>query len=175
MEVANISLLLTESKGNGDNLKVEVINNFYGAQCCEQNKDTKVKTTKLPEGYNLTPNVGAHKYYSDLKVWNDARKFCEHEGVSISAHLAIADSEEEMKILEKLIGTAVDTWVGFHDLFTIGDWVTVLDKPVPFYSWSPGNPDLPNAERCGSMRTNGFNNLNCNSAVGFICEVEISK
>jgi hypothetical protein len=35
---------------------------------------------KVPEGYIVTPNIGAHKLYLTELNWNDARKACLKDG-----------------------------------------------------------------------------------------------
>ena len=61
-------------------------------------------------------------------VWQDAAALCRGDG----AHLAVIDSQEELdaivafrtsKGLDKFL-----SWVGFHDLFSEGEYITVLGK-----------------------------------------------
>ena len=49
--------------------------------CCGEN--VQKPTPKIPDGYTLTPGVGAHKLHLEKKNWNDARNTCIKEGGNI--------------------------------------------------------------------------------------------
>ena len=72
--------------------------------------------------------VGYYKIHPELKNWHDALKTCELEG----AHLLIVDSKEEIVAVDALAvnsstGRAL-YWIGIHDLFKEGDYVTIHSK-----------------------------------------------
>nr|CAD7443028.1 unnamed protein product [Timema bartmani]CAD7451837.1 unnamed protein product [Timema tahoe] len=129
-------------------------------------------------GYRLFPGVGYYKLHAEAKKWDDARRACTEEG----AHLAIVNSEEESKALQKLLESEAKTsfaLIGFHDLFTEGAFVTIFGQPLKesgFYRWSstkePNNLGQEPGEDCGSIHKNGgLNDFNCNAPLPFICEL----
>nr|CAD7585496.1 unnamed protein product [Timema genevievae] len=141
-------------------------------------------------GYRLFPGVGYYKLHAEAKKWDDARRACTEEG----AHLAIVNSEEESKALQKLLESEAKTsfaLIGFHDLFTEGAFVTIFVlkcymtnfsptgqplKDSGFYRWSsakePNNSGQEPGEDCGSIHKNGgLNDFNCNAHLPFICEL----
>nr|CAD7398111.1 unnamed protein product [Timema poppensis] len=128
-------------------------------------------------GYRLFPGVGYYKLHTEAKKWDDARRACTEEG----SHLAVVNSEEESKALQKLLETEAKTsfaLIGFHDLFTEGSFVTIFGQPLKesgFYRWSsakePNNLGQEPGEDCGSIHKNGgLNDFNCNAPLPFICE-----
>lgn len=136
-------------------------------------------------GYELHRGVGYYKLHSELKTWHEARQICAQEG----GHLAIINSEEESKVLQSIFAPAaaklrvVWAFIGFHDLYIEGQYLTVFDEPLSstgFYRWYPSQPNnaggsatLP-GEDCGAMHTNGgLNDYGCNVKVPFICEQEL--
>lgn len=115
-------------------------------------------------------------------MWNDARRTCEEEG----GHLAIVNSIAEEKVIIDLLEHAekfnVQTghpdlfFVGFHDLFKEGEFVTVHGQSLAkagYTRWLPGQPDDTSGnENCGSFRKGGgINDLTCTDKYGFICEL----
>jgi len=137
-------------------------------------------------GYELHRGVGYYKIHSELKTWHEARQICAQEG----GHLAIINSEEESKVLQSIFAPVaaqlkkVWVFIGFHDLYNEGQYLTIFDEPLSstgFYRWSQdfqpdnagGNATHP-GEDCGSMHTNGgLNDLLCTAQVPFICEQEL--
>jgi len=74
--------------------------------------------------------VGYYKIHSDPKTWHEARLFCAQEG----GHLAIINSEEESKVLQSMFAPVaaklkgVWVFIGFHDLYNEGQYLTVFGK-----------------------------------------------
>lgn len=73
-------------------------------------------------------------------------------------------------------------FVGIHDLFVEGDWVTVFDEPLSaagYSSWGksegiqqPDNRD--GTENCGMMWWDGkFADIVCSLELPFFCEMKI--
>jgi hypothetical protein len=81
-------------------------------------------------GYELHRGVGYYKIHSELKTWHEARQICAQEG----GHLAIINSEEESKVLQSIFAPVaaklkgVWVYVGFHDLYNEGQYLTVFGK-----------------------------------------------
>ncbi|XP_003426493.1 hemolymph lipopolysaccharide-binding protein-like [Nasonia vitripennis] len=133
----------------------------------------KHQTVKLPDGYTLTPGVGAHKLILTKKNWNQARNHCITEG----AHLAVITTEEEEAVIKKLLAAQKidETLLGFHELFQKDDWVTTLDQPfssLGYANWREGEPNnLGGVEHCGSYYKDGLNDVPCTKEIAFVCKI----
>jgi hypothetical protein len=77
--------------------------------------------------------VGYYKIHSELKTWHEARQICAQEG----GHLAIINSEDESKVLQKIFAPMDEkqsgkcknyAFIGFHDLYEEGQYLTVFGK-----------------------------------------------
>jgi hypothetical protein len=81
-------------------------------------------------GYELHRGVGYYKIHSERKTWYEARQICAQEG----GHLAIINSEEEFKVLQSMLAPVAakvnEVWafIGFHDLFNEGQYLTIFGK-----------------------------------------------
>jgi hypothetical protein len=81
-------------------------------------------------GYELHRGVGYYKIHSEPKTWHEARQICVQEG----GHLAIINSEEESKVLQSIFAPVatelkgVWVFIGFHDLYIEGQYLTVFGK-----------------------------------------------
>jgi hypothetical protein len=65
------------------NSGVQVITVINRPECSKCKPPTE-EIQKIPEGYKVTPNIGAHKLYYQKKLWNEARKVCtDDEGIFI--------------------------------------------------------------------------------------------
>ncbi|XP_069696358.1 hemolymph lipopolysaccharide-binding protein-like [Periplaneta americana] len=143
----------------------------------------KAPPPRAGPGYELFPGQGYYKFHSKAAIWNDARTICNQEG----AHLAIINSEEESKVLKDIFSrfpkikdvTYNDfAFIGFHDLYTEGLYLTIYDKPLSstgFIRWAGHQPDDAGGnEDCGSIhRSGGLNDLVCDKKHAFICEQEL--
>ncbi|PSN54303.1 hypothetical protein C0J52_11049 [Blattella germanica] len=107
-------------------------------------------------------------------TWEDAGHQCRQDG----GHLAIIDSQEELDaVVQFRASQGIDmflSWAGFHDRFTEGDYVTMLDEPLPFSVWYPGYPYDSDEVNCGGVLSlNGQTGLviySCHALRTFICE-----
>ena len=83
-----------------------------------------------PPGYELVPGLGYYKVYgkNSKKPWAEAENLCESEG----GHLLVIDSEQELLytslIAFKLKREIEHFFVGIHDQYKEGDYVTVYSK-----------------------------------------------
>ena len=57
------------------------------------------------------------------KNWEEAQKICEEEG----AHLLILNSDEEAHAVGSML-QGFYYWIGFHDQYVEGQYVTVFSK-----------------------------------------------
>lgn len=142
-------------------------------------RQTDNYVAKLKEGYVVTRGVGAHKLYPRKIVWNTAREACMRDG----GHLAIINSVAEEKVLVNLLQQAnlVEAWIGIHDLFEEGDWITLTGESLEkagFDTWStlwPNEPDnLGGSQNCGVVRKEGsIDDVVCSLHHPYICEIDI--
>ncbi|XP_069694989.1 hemolymph lipopolysaccharide-binding protein-like isoform X1 [Periplaneta americana] len=162
------------------------------AKSCEGLDSVQLQATlispppKAGPGYELHKGIGYYKLHKDLKKWAEARQICQQEG----GHLVIINSEEEDKVLQSMFAPVAEqlktqwAFVGFHDLYTEGQYLTIFDEPLKstgFYRWSsPVQPNNYNGnathpgEDCGSIHINGgLNDANCEAKIPFICEQEL--
>ncbi|KAJ8680010.1 hypothetical protein QAD02_015797 [Eretmocerus hayati] len=81
--------------------------------------------------------IGILELYDDRVTWNEARKFCIAKG----GHLAIIRSRGEANIMAKYhrntdpdriphSGASLGVFVGFHDFYNEGEFVTVRGEPL---------------------------------------------
>ncbi|XP_068626858.1 C-type mannose receptor 2-like [Battus philenor] len=109
--------------------------------------------------------------------WHQARQICEAEGTS----LLVPGSLEEMENLKLLISnmkahyTAI--FIGIHDQFSEGDFVTIKGEPVAGtileLLWADGRPDNGNgSENCVVMSREGlFDDRPCYDVYPFVCKI----
>ncbi|CAG2062012.1 unnamed protein product [Timema podura] len=138
-----------------------------------------------PGNYTEYPGVGYYKWYDLADSWGEAWLGCVQDG----AHLVVVDSDEEADVVKDIIrkrdmseqrGHPHVTYVGFHDLFLKGTYVTVLGDFVDdsgYTVWGPGQPDNMDGrlrEACGAVFTDAtLNDVACYIKAPFICEHEL--
>ncbi|XP_076223817.1 hemolymph lipopolysaccharide-binding protein-like [Nomia melanderi] len=130
-------------------------------------------------GYIITHGVGAHKLYPKKIKWNAARQACLNDG----GHLAVVNSLAEERVLVNLLQSAnfVEAWVGIHDQFEEGDWITLSGESLEragYDKWSnlwPNEPDNLNGnQNCGTLRKEAaYDDVDCNLHHPYICEIEM--
>nr|CAD7432915.1 unnamed protein product [Timema monikensis] len=139
--------------------------------------------------YELFPGVGYYKLHMSPLNWDQARKACISEG----AHLVVINSEAESLVLQQIYSQYLQVkgaenqdyaYIGFHDRYTEGQYVTVLGTPLSstgFTRWSgTGQPDNAGGgpgkpgEDCGTIHRNGgLNDITCHLKLAFFCEQEL--
>ena len=74
---------------------------------------------------------GWYKVHIDEKNWFDAQDVCAREG----ANLLVINSREEAEAMHALVvktGTiGKHHWIGFHDVYEEGNYITIFSK----YNW----------------------------------------
>lgn len=101
--------------------------------------------------------------------------------VIILAHLAVISSDEELSLLQAVRANheVQNTWVGFHDQFGEGDWVSVLDEPVgspgTYVRWAPRTPNLSDNcgenQNCARITDGGVAEAECSKTYTFFCKI----
>ncbi|XP_014487787.1 PREDICTED: hemolymph lipopolysaccharide-binding protein-like [Dinoponera quadriceps] len=151
----------------------------YDEQQFRQLFSDSTHTEIVEKGYLVTPNIGAHKLHPRKITWNNARRACIDEG----GHLAIINSISEEKILLRMLKerNIVEAYVGLHDLYEEGDWVTVTDEPFEstgYTRWTTTFANLPDnfggSQNCGVIREEGgLDDVHCGLTHSFFCEITL--
>ncbi|XP_008203348.1 hemolymph lipopolysaccharide-binding protein-like [Nasonia vitripennis] len=147
---------------------------------------TEATSVPIKDDYTQTTGVGAHKLHKQATTWNKARKICNEEG----GHLAIINSKAEEAVLIKMLvearnsisGTSNtnEAFVGVHDLYEEGDWVTLDGEPLHstgFSTWTTKygccNPDnYRGRQNCGAIVVDGgMDDVFCDVNHVFFCEI----
>lgn len=83
-------------------------------------------STQAPLGYECFPGYNCYKLYIDKKRWGEADEFCKVEG----ARLGVINSNQEAFIYSGIFSRSSDEdmFVGIHDLFVEGVWMTMDGK-----------------------------------------------
>ena len=75
-----------------------------------------------------------------------------------------------------------EAYVGIHDLYQEGEWVTIFGEPLAstgYASWSPtywgGQPDnMQGRQNCGAVLTiGGMDDVYCLDKFAFFCELAL--
>ena len=96
---------------------------WSGPFICED--ESVEKRPPLPESdYVKAPgNLGYYKKYKELKNFQDAMRACQADG----SHLVIINNNVEERVMMKIAGKG-SHWVGVHDSYNEGNYVTVFSK-----------------------------------------------
>lgn len=131
--------------------------------------------------YVIRPGIGAHKLFKHKVTWNTAREICRRDG----GHLAVVDSAEEERVFRSWMTneTLDGVWLGIHDLFEQGSWVTLAGDPVAAMSYYPWAQDEPNnwhdEQHCGilwlKLKTSGISDTACHLKQAFVCEISLCE
>ncbi|XP_020289442.1 hemolymph lipopolysaccharide-binding protein-like [Pseudomyrmex gracilis] len=133
---------------------------------------SRAQKLKNRGNYLVTPGVGAHKLYLDQLSWAKARQACVQEG----GHLAIINSQSEEEVLLRILkeNNVDEAWLGLHDLYQEGEWVTVTDVPLEdtgYSKWASKYAN-DNGQNCAALVSEGgLDNLQCDKLVSFFCEI----
>ncbi|XP_047136869.1 macrophage mannose receptor 1 isoform X2 [Hydra vulgaris] len=106
------------------------------------------------------------------KNWKDSSTTCQSYGGSL---LSVTDRAENLFILNQLKNDNMKNkryWIGLHELknerkFTWSDSTALL-----FSNWKANEPSNQMNEDCVELTIDGWNDISCNSLLGFICKVK---
>ena len=110
-------------------------------------------------------------YFSNVDTtWYEADDMSDNAG----GHLVTISSEEENDFIYSLIQqTGNNSWIGFSDIATEGDWVWTTGEDVVYTNWAAGEPNDQNDEDCAEMYGDGsWNDNQCDWDRAFIMEVD---
>ncbi|KAJ9593151.1 hypothetical protein L9F63_027607 [Diploptera punctata] len=109
------------------------------------------------------------------KTWVDALGYCQSQG----GHLATVNSPEEAEAIKKLMNEnniPYYAFIGFSDIVTIGDYITVEGQDIDHSGYTRWEGGLHSnvAWKCGAFTPAGeLANRDCNEELPFICEKDI--
>ncbi|XP_036420229.1 C-type mannose receptor 2-like [Colossoma macropomum] len=114
-------------------------------------------------------------FFAIEKTWEEAESTCEEYG----AHLASVHSENEDSFIKRLIynqaGSDRPSWLGGYNSHMVPQrWYWTDESAFDFSPWTQGQPD--GSGHC--LQTNykgGWDDLNCNSKIPFVCARRIRK
>ncbi|XP_069686148.1 hemolymph lipopolysaccharide-binding protein-like [Periplaneta americana] len=144
----------------------------------------KIRGIPTAPGYELVPGMGYYKLHPDVNTWHGAMKICEEEGV----HLAVINSEKEAQILKTLWdkippakikgGVHNDwAWIGFHDLYKEGEFVTIFNETLQAAGYKKFHPSEGRGGRTDNCvlvhRDLQLADYVCDQKNPFFCEKEI--
>ena len=87
-------------------------------------QDSLTEGDMFRQGYQLIPQLGYYKFHENLLPWQEAVDVCAREG----AHLLIINSEQEAMAVKPLLLGNCCMWIGVHDQYQEGNYVTVLSE-----------------------------------------------
>lgn len=158
-------------------------NNYNVAQqifyiCNEEQLKKILMNNKHSEKMGGT-GVTAHKLVNRWDHdWNSARKFCSDDG----GHLAIINSDAEEQVLINLMKESNITiaWLGAHDLYKEGEWVTIDGESIReagYAKWTtkyPNQPDNHGDANCAMLVVEGgMDDAVCSTKAAFFCEMDV--
>ncbi|XP_076643571.1 uncharacterized protein LOC143353852 [Halictus rubicundus] len=148
--------------------------------------DLGARRSPMRDDYLFTPGIGMHKFHTRSVSWNAARKICNEEG----GHLAVINSKAEASVLMGIFNRAGlvkgavypdVAYIGMHDIYKEGDWVTILGDTLAktgFTEWSDkwgGQPDNGGGQQnCGAFLKEGtLDDVQCDAHFPFFCELPL--
>lgn len=95
----------------------------------------------------------------------------------------MASAKEEAVLQElRTRHNIFSAWVGYHDQFSLRDWITVLDEPIGangYVSWTdvyPYQPDNAGGnQHCAVLMEGGMDDIPCNASVPYFCKISLPQ
>ncbi|KAJ9593475.1 hypothetical protein L9F63_014960, partial [Diploptera punctata] len=124
-----------------------------------------------PAGYINIRNYGYYKFHEQKVDWHLASFVCRREG----ARLVVLNSEAEANKLKARWNLPESwAWIGIHDLYEEGVYVTIYNQTLEEAGYSkvqPGELNGGTSENCGGMTKDALLvNHWCHAPLQFICE-----
>lgn len=121
--------------------------------------------------------MGAHKFHKRGLPWAQARRTCEEEGGHLAVINSIAESNAIAAVFQNSGSTETWAYIGFHDLFEEGEYVTIHGQSVAeagFTGWLSSDPNGGKTENCGGVNKNSaLVDIWCDRSEPFICELPV--
>ncbi|CAH2050273.1 unnamed protein product, partial [Iphiclides podalirius] len=137
-----------------------------------------VNTQKFRTDYMWAHAFKTFYRLHDLSTtWHQARQICEAEGTSLLVPGSIEEMENLKLLLSNMKAHYTAIFIGIHDQFSEGDFVTTKGEPITDtildLLWADGRPDQSNGtDKCLVMTREGlFDNRPCNDMYPFVCKI----
>jgi len=140
---------------------------------CDQVFTVDVPNGACPAAFG----TDAYVYVSTPETWLAAELRCEaldgEPGDATHMHLAVLSDELELNKIRYPDGF-VEAWIGITDRVVRDDWQWVTDEAIPSIVWGSGEPDDPDADRCGRVDAGDFmiHDTGCSAAMAYVCECD---
>ncbi|KAK3106670.1 hypothetical protein FSP39_024902 [Pinctada imbricata] len=122
-----------------------------------------------PSGF-VSWGTSCYQYITTSTTWSSANQMCQQS--SLSATLAVINDVYEDAYIQSLVGCPTCSyWIGLGDQQTSGTYSWVKNWPVYFTNWGAGEPTRAAGEGCVAITNNVWNDTDCNSNMGFVCEI----
>ncbi|XP_076278655.1 hemolymph lipopolysaccharide-binding protein-like isoform X2 [Lasioglossum baleicum] len=191
LAIASAALFVLVFQGGEADDVLHEISSCSGQLITDESSDTKCleyNTTRLIRGriscvptltrsdYVVVPDVGAYKIHTRKTTWYNARKICLAEG----GQLAVMDSQQKHDLFRKWKRETINMgfWLGFHDLFEEGSWVTVNGESIEsidFTPWADNEHVDGDGQNCAVLWMTGMHDYQCTKTAGFICEINLCE
>ncbi|XP_073730766.1 uncharacterized protein [Misgurnus anguillicaudatus] len=106
---------------------------------------------------------------SENKSWSESRIYCRERG----ADLIIINNKEEQDFVKN--AGIKQIWIGLSDSDEEDRWKWVDNSTLTSSFWGPGEPNGGTRENCVESYPSEWNDINCNTALKWICEKNILK
>uniref|UniRef100_A0A6P4FBI1 Accessory gland protein Acp29AB-like n=1 Tax=Drosophila rhopaloa TaxID=1041015 RepID=A0A6P4FBI1_DRORH len=143
-----------------ESMQIKVINQLTAIQ----------ETLSIPLGF---VRIGSRYFYIEETVeqtWYSAEMTCRRKG----GHLAYIRNQEELDLISKYLDKDSLYWLGIHEPFKRGEFVTVTScNRSPFLKWGPVEPKyVDNTLHCIVMQNSVMLVQTCKQLYHLICQAD---
>ena len=101
---------------------------YFGVDKSGQNIPEYEKRNPPSAGYDLIAGLGYYKIHKESKTWYESEKICMQEGAHLYVFRTKQETEAVQALFEKNHITKAPYWIGVHDQFKEGNYVTIFSK-----------------------------------------------
>ncbi|XP_050977569.1 CD209 antigen-like protein C [Labeo rohita] len=123
--------------------------------------------------------IDGWKYYKfsfylisfEWKSWTESRRYCTEKG----ADLIIINDKDEQHFVQNSLATGTYVWIGLTDIDVKGEWKWVDNSTLTSGFWASGQPTGGRVDNCALTYSSGWDDYQCSSTYGWICEKSFVK